>query len=71
MNPAATQVDKMIVCVCNNVSDREIVQAFELGVTNMADLKANLGVATCCGSCHDCAQQILQDTQEAHTAALV
>ena len=50
----------MIVCVCNNISDREIAQAVELGVCSMTALRDELGVATCCGSCLDCAGEILQ-----------
>ena len=49
----------MIVCVCNNISDREIRQAIELGITSMDELRADLGVATCCGQCFDCAEEIL------------
>jgi bacterioferritin-associated ferredoxin len=50
----------MIVCVCNNISDREIVQAVELGATSMDALCADLGVATCCGNCRECAHELLQ-----------
>jgi bacterioferritin-associated ferredoxin len=50
----------MIVCVCNNISDREIAQAVELGVCSMTALRDELGVATCCGSCHDCASEVLE-----------
>ena len=49
----------MIVCVCNNISDREIRQAVDLGVTSMEQLSSDLGVATCCGRCADCAQGVL------------
>ena len=52
----------MIVCVCNNISDREIRQAVELGLRTMDELREQLGVATCCGQCADCAQGVL-DTQ--------
>ncbi|MBA5639238.1 (2Fe-2S)-binding protein [Duganella sp. LX20W] len=52
----------MIVCVCNNISDREIRQAVELGLRTMDELREQLGVATCCGQCADCAQSVL-DTQ--------
>ncbi|HJV00984.1 MAG TPA: (2Fe-2S)-binding protein [Burkholderiaceae bacterium] len=52
----------MIVCVCNNISDREIRQAVELGLHTMDELREQLGVATCCGQCADCAQGVL-DTQ--------
>lgn len=56
----------MIVCVCNNISDREIRQAAELGLRNLDELREQLGVATCCGQCADCAQGVL----EAHQAKL-
>lgn len=49
----------MIVCVCNNISDREIRQAADFGVSSMAELRRDLGVATCCGKCHGCAEQVL------------
>lgn len=49
----------MIVCVCNNISEREIRQAVDLGVSSMAELRRDLGVATCCGKCHTCAREVL------------
>ena len=49
----------MIVCVCNNISDREIRQAVDLGLSTMAELREDLGVGTCCGKCASCARQVL------------
>jgi bacterioferritin-associated ferredoxin len=51
----------MIVCVCNNISDREIAQAIELGAASMNALRADLGVATCCGNCAQCASELLAE----------
>jgi bacterioferritin-associated ferredoxin len=51
----------MIVCVCNNVSDRKIRQAVENGVTSMAQLRNELEVGTCCGKCHSCAKHVLRE----------
>lgn len=51
----------MIVCVCNNISDREIRQAVELGITTMEELSAGLGVATCCGQCATYAEEVLNE----------
>lgn len=59
----------MIVCVCNNISDREIRQAVDLGLSTMAELRRDLGVATCCGKCHSCAREVLSTHLDA-TAAL-
>jgi bacterioferritin-associated ferredoxin len=51
----------MIVCVCNNISEREIRQAVALGVNTMPALRKDLGVATCCGKCHMCAKHVLKE----------
>lgn len=51
----------MIVCVCNNISDREIRQAIDFGITSMAELRRDLGIATCCGKCAPCAKEVLHE----------
>jgi bacterioferritin-associated ferredoxin len=48
----------MIVCVCNNISDREIRQAVDLGLSSMDELRRDLGVATCCGKCATYAEEV-------------
>jgi bacterioferritin-associated ferredoxin len=57
----------MIVCVCNNISDREIRQALDLGITSMAGLYRELGVGTCCGKCVSYAREVLHAHQESAT----
>jgi len=47
----------MIVCVCRRVSDRDIHRAAREGVATFDDLQTELGVATACGACIDCAQE--------------
>jgi bacterioferritin-associated ferredoxin len=59
----------MIVCVCNNISDREIRQAVELGMTSMADLYKELGVGTCCGKCVSYARQVMHEHLDSKTVA--
>lgn len=49
----------MIVCVCNNISDREIRQAVDLGLSSMDELRRDLGIATCCGKCASYAEEVL------------
>jgi bacterioferritin-associated ferredoxin len=51
----------MIVCVCNNISDREIRQAVELGISSTAELYKELGVGTCCGKCVSYAREVLHE----------
>lgn len=59
----------MIVCVCNNISDREIRQAADLGITSMPELHRDLGVGACCGKCVSCAREVLHDHLDAKLAA--
>jgi bacterioferritin-associated ferredoxin len=58
-NVHLTEGAKMIVCVCNNISDREIRQAVDLGLASMDELRRDLGVATCCGKCATYAADVL------------
>lgn len=41
----------MIVCVCKNVSDRDIKGAMADGAVSLKDVRQELGVSTCCGKC--------------------
>lgn len=57
----------MIVCICNDVKDRQIKAAMASGVDTMAALKDTLDVATCCGCC----EPMVNDLLEAHHADMV
>jgi bacterioferritin-associated ferredoxin len=61
----------MIVCVCNNISDREIRQAVDLGLSSMDELRRDLGVSTCCGKCAAYAEEVLVAHLETTGAASV
>lgn len=41
----------MIVCVCKNVSDRDIRSAMANGANTIRGLRNELAVSTCCGKC--------------------
>ena len=45
----------MIVCVCHRVSDREIARHARAGMS-FDEIQFELGVATQCGRCEDCAR---------------
>jgi bacterioferritin-associated ferredoxin len=68
----------MIVCVCRRVSDRDIARVAREGCASFDELQFELGVATQCGACHDCAQAVFHHhvaqacsaTSEAHGAPL-
>lgn len=55
----------MIVCICQNVPERNIRQAVEAGATTMPQLRDQLGVGTCCGKCHPHAKKVLRESLEA------
>jgi bacterioferritin-associated ferredoxin len=53
----------MIVCVCRRVSDHQIRQAAAEGAHSLECLQIDLGVATQCGRCADCASRVLCDAR--------
>ena len=55
----------MIVCVCRRVSDHQIRRAAAEGAVSLECLQFELGVATQCGRCADCASRVLCDAAPA------
>jgi len=53
----------MIVCVCRRVSDHQIREAVADGAHSLECLQFELGVATQCGRCADCASRVLADAR--------
>ena len=49
----------MYVCLCNDVTEKDIEQAVQRGASSLHHLQDELKVATCCGNCADCAQECL------------
>jgi len=58
----------MIVCLCKRVSCNDIRSAACNGVQTLRDLSRELGVATQCGKCAQCARGILQETLQENAA---
>ncbi len=52
----------MYVCICNSVTDRDILNAAESGARSLEDLSNQLNVATCCGRCASCAKGLLKQS---------
>ena len=52
----------MYICICNAITDRQIVQAAEEGARSPDDLAQGLGVGLGCGRCTSCAVALLQET---------
>ncbi len=62
----------MFVCICNAITDRQIQETVAAGAATLGDLQAQLGVATCCGSCSDLAASFLNGAAaQSHSAATV
>lgn len=53
----------MYVCLCQGVTDREIREAAENGITSMRQLGKELGVGRQCGRCACTAREILREAQ--------
>jgi bacterioferritin-associated ferredoxin len=51
----------MYVCICNGITESQIRDAISDGVRSLRELRADLGVASCCGKCADCAQQVIHE----------
>ena len=52
----------MYVCLCNGITENQIRDAVQEGASSLRELKLRLGVASCCGKCADCAQQVVCET---------
>ncbi len=51
----------MYVCICNAVTDKDILNAADAGATTLKHLRDELNVATCCGRCATCAKRLLKE----------
>lgn len=51
----------MYVCICKQVTDRQIKTAIENGATSMRDLRNELDIANQCGQCGRCAKAMLKE----------
>ncbi|MBZ8138488.1 (2Fe-2S)-binding protein [Rubrivivax gelatinosus] len=56
----------MIVCLCHRVSDRDIAAAVQAGTRCFDVLQDDLGVASSCGCCHDCAREVFDAAVDRH-----
>jgi len=56
----------MVICVCQNITERDIARAVASGCSSFAALQEKLEVSTCCGTC-EC---MARETFEQHEAAV-
>ena len=58
----------MYVCICNNVTERDIEQAVRAGARSVDCLVRELGVSSCCGQCRCFADDVLNEALRAVVA---
>lgn len=51
----------MYICICKQVTDKQIKAAVDDGARSMSDLRNELGVASQCGQCNNCAKTLLKE----------
>lgn len=61
----------MYVCVCQAVTERQIIAAGERGTERLADLRKELGVPGDCGRCGNCAKALLRKVAESRRSQAV
>ena len=59
----------MYICLCNAITEHQIIQAAELGARSHEDLARELGVGLGCGRCTTCAKALLREVLTKITAA--
>lgn len=52
----------MFICLCNAVTDKQIIEAVENGAADINMLAITLKVATKCGKCKPFAEELIQTT---------
>ena len=60
----------MYVCLCNGITESQIRDAVGGGARSLSELHLCLGVASSCGKCADCAQQVLHETLSSRQSPL-
>ena len=60
-----TGFSTMFVCICNGITDRQIRSALNEGSSSFREIRAQLGVASQCGSCEAEARAIIADYMQA------
>jgi bacterioferritin-associated ferredoxin len=56
----------MYVCLCNGVTDRDILQAIEAGASSAEEVAHCTGAGTRCGSCVRAVAAIVEGANEPH-----
>lgn len=58
----------MYVCVCNAVTESQVMDAIHGGACSVDDLRRKLKVSNCCGSCEPAVAECLNKTLQTHAS---
>lgn len=58
----------MFVCVCNAITDSQIIEELDNGASNLRDISRRLEVGRNCGQCCTAAKQIIKQYQQENRA---
>ena len=53
----------MYICICNQITDRQIRRALEQGASTLGEVQLQLPVGGCCGRCVDSARTLIAEQQ--------
>lgn len=65
MIPVKASSKPMYVCVCKAVTDREICEAIDAGAQSAQEIAESLGAGTCCGSCVETTEYLIEQRKAA------
>lgn len=60
----------MYICICHQITDREIRRAVEQGANTLGKVQLQLPVGGCCGRCIDSARALIAEQQHGLSGVL-
>jgi len=60
----------MYVCICHQITDRQIRRAVEQGASTLGEIQLQLPVGGCCGRCLDSARALIAEQQHGRSGVL-
>ncbi len=55
----------MYICICHQITDRQIRRAVEQGASTLGELQLQLPVGGCCGRCVESAEALIAEQADA------
>jgi bacterioferritin-associated ferredoxin len=60
----------MYICICHQITDRQIRRAVEQGASTLCEVQRRLPVGGCCGSCIESATNLIAEQQRERSGVL-